>query len=297
MAVLPSTRCCARDRPRFRGSGREGRPDAASSATRSGRPLRRRPIRRRALDDDFGEALSDCRRHAGFVRSAAVRLARRPGDVVSDGGDAGEAIVGPLPSVVARLRDGVTPRQAQAEMRAIASQRENETPDDKGWSATVVPLKEELTADARTTLFVLLGAVSLLLIMAVTNVATLTTSATWQRGAELAVRRAIGATDARLFRQLFVQSALWRCSALPSAWRQPRRCSDLVTLLPPETPRLIAVRVDCAGLVVTTIAILATLIATRFDRGDRRTGFGRRPRTSPGCPKARAAAQEEVDRC
>src|SRR4029079_14942509 len=106
------------------------------------------------------------------------------------------------------LRDGVTPRQAQAEMRAIASLRENETPDDKGWSATVVPLKEELTPNARTTLFVLLGAVSLLLIMAVTNVATLTTSATWQRGAELAVRRAIGATDARLFRQLFVQSAL-----------------------------------------------------------------------------------------
>jgi len=163
--------------------------------------------------------------------------------------------------VVARLRDGVTPRQAQAEMRAIASQRENETPDDKGWSATVVPLKEELTANARTTLFVLLGAVSLLLIMAVTNVATLTTSATWQRGAELAVRRAIGATDARLFRQLFVQSALLAlfgtAVGVAAAFGGVR---ILVTLLPPETPRLSSIRVDSPVLaIVTTIAILATL--------------------------------------
>ncbi len=108
--------------------------------------------------------------------------------------------------VVGRLREGVAIEQSRAELRAIASQLETEIPADKGWSASVVPLKTEMTGDARTTLLVLLGAVSLLLVMAVTNVGTLTLSAMRKRGHELAIRRAIGATNGRLFRQLFVQT-------------------------------------------------------------------------------------------
>jgi putative ABC transport system permease protein len=164
--------------------------------------------------------------------------------------------------VLARLRAGVTPEQAGSEMRAIAAQRERETPDDKGWSASVVPLKDELTANTRTMLLVLFGAVALLLIMAVTNVATLTASGMRRRGAELAIRRAIGATDERLFRQLFVQSALLAMlGTVTGLIVAVAGVRILVALLPPETPRLSAIRVDAPVLAIASaVAILATLL-------------------------------------
>jgi predicted permease len=147
-------------------------------------------------------------------------------------------------------------------MRAIAAQRERETPDDKGWSASVVPLKDELTANTRTMLLVLFGAVALLLIMAVTNVATLTASGMRRRGAELAIRRAIGATDERLFRQLFVQSALLAMlGTVTGLIVAVAGVRILVALLPPETPRLSAIRVDAPVLAIASaVAILATLL-------------------------------------
>ena len=110
--------------------------------------------------------------------------------------------------VVARLRPDVTLDRARAEMAAIAERRSREIPANEGWQATVTPLAQQITGDVRTPLVVLLCAVGLLLLMAVTNVATLTLSLTRRRAHELAMRRAIGATDGRLFRQLFTQSAL-----------------------------------------------------------------------------------------
>ena len=72
----------------------------------------------------------------------------------------------------------------------------------------MVPLAQQITGEVQTPLLVLLVAVALLFTMAVANVATLTLSVMNRRGQELALRRAIGATDGRLFRQLFAQSAL-----------------------------------------------------------------------------------------
>jgi putative ABC transport system permease protein len=164
--------------------------------------------------------------------------------------------------VVGRLRDGVTAEQARAELRAIAGQLETENPSDSGWSASVLPLVTEMTGDVRTTLLVLLGAVALLLAIAVTNVGMLTLSAMRRRGHELAIRRAIGATDGRLFRQLFVQSlvlgVLGTAAGLAVA---PMGVGILLSILPPDVPRVTSIHVDGPVLAVTAAAaMLATLM-------------------------------------
>ena len=164
--------------------------------------------------------------------------------------------------VVGRLRSQVSVEQAGAEMAAIAAQMEKAWAANTGWSVTVAPLAGEITRQARPTLLVLLGAVVLLLAMAVTNVATLMLSSLRRRGMELAVRRAIGATDGRLFRQLFAQSALVAIAGtavgLASA---PMVVRLLVAGLPPGTPRSAAIHVDAPVLLVTiAVAAIATLL-------------------------------------
>lgn len=168
--------------------------------------------------------------------------------------------------VVGRLRGATSAAQAQAEMRAIAAQRERETPDDVGWSASVVPLKEQMTDDARVTLLVLLGAASLLLVIAVSNVAMLTASAMRRRGAELAIRRAMGATGGRLVRQLLVQSGLLAaCGAAGGLVVAMAGVRLLIVLLPPETPRLTSIRMDTPVLAVSTaLAAVAALVCGSF---------------------------------
>jgi len=163
--------------------------------------------------------------------------------------------------VIARLRPEATLGQARAEMLAIADRRSREAAANEGWSATVTPLARQITGDVRTPLIVLLGAVSLLLLMAVTNVATLMLSLTRRRARELAMRRAIGATDSRLFRQLFTQSAL--LGAIGGAVGLLTAAPGvrlLVMLLPPDVPRVDSIRLDTPVLLAASgIAVLATI--------------------------------------
>ena len=163
--------------------------------------------------------------------------------------------------VIARLRPDATLGQARAEMLAIADRRSREAAANEGWSATVTPLARQITGDVRTPLIVLLGAVSLLLLMAVTNVATLMLSLTRRRAPELAMRRAIGATDSRLFRQLFTQSAL--LGAIGGAVGLLTAAPGvrlLVMLLPPDVPRVDSIRLDTPVLLTASgIAVLATI--------------------------------------
>ena len=164
--------------------------------------------------------------------------------------------------VVARLRDGVSAEQARAELIGIAAQRERESASNAGWSASLVPLAEQITGEARTTLLVLMAAVVLLLAMAITNVATLTLSSMRRRGQELAVRRAIGATDRRLFRQLFAQSALLASiGTAVGLIAAPLGVRLLLHVLPPDIPRFGDIRVDAPVLLATSLAAaFATLV-------------------------------------
>jgi predicted permease len=111
--------------------------------------------------------------------------------------------------VIARLRAGVTLAQADAEMRAIGASLAREYPDtNEKVGAFVAPLRDHFVSSRRRVLFILLGAVAFVLLIACSNVANLLLSRAAARGKEVAVRTALGAGAWQLARQFLCESLL-----------------------------------------------------------------------------------------
>jgi len=109
---------------------------------------------------------------------------------------------------VARLKDGVSVETARANMKAIAEQLERQYPDsNRGQGASVQPLYEAIVGDIRPILLVLLAGAGLLLLIGCVNVSSLLLVRFENRKREIAVRGALGASNARLIRQ-FITEAL-----------------------------------------------------------------------------------------
>lgn len=109
-----------------------------------------------------------------------------------------------------RLRDGTSLEQAQARLGALARRVAQEMPDKReGWEVEVFPLKDQLIgSEVRLAFWVLLGAVSFVLLVACVNVVHLLLVRATERTREIAIRRALGAGGREILGQLFTESLL-----------------------------------------------------------------------------------------
>ncbi|HEX8140433.1 MAG TPA: ABC transporter permease [Pyrinomonadaceae bacterium] len=162
--------------------------------------------------------------------------------------------------VVGRLKDGVTEEGARAEMGTIARQLQQSYPQtNTGWGVFIQPLHESIVGFLRPAMFVLLGAVFFVLLIACVNVASLLSARMTARRKEVALRTAIGATRLRILRQLLTESVMLgliggTCGVLLAVLG----LKVLVSFIPPFTPRVEEIGIDPTVLAFTLLISVIT---------------------------------------
>jgi putative ABC transport system permease protein len=165
-----------------------------------------------------------------------------------------------------RMKPGVTPGQAQADLSTVAATMQREYPNAYSKDATpkmeVTPMKAELTRDAKPTMLFLLAAAGFVLLIACANVANLNLARMVRREREMGLRTAMGASRVRLFRQLLTESFLLAFGGgllgLVLAMSGLRLLTAYVTRF---TPRANEIHIDAQVLLFTLgIAALVSIL-------------------------------------
>jgi putative ABC transport system permease protein len=208
-------------------------------------------------------------------------------------------------SVFGRLKPGITPRQAQAEMDTIAARVGQQYPEVKDWGIRLLTMTDAFVSpQLRTGLLVLLGAVGCVLLIACANIANLLLARASARQREIAIRTAMGASQPRLLRQLLVESlALSLVGGVVGMVGAVWAVRGINAVLPPNLLPIPDVSVDAVvllfafGITVLTGALFGIAPAWHAAKADlntmlkqaaRSTG-GSRPRLRNGLAAAELA--------
>ena len=166
--------------------------------------------------------------------------------------------------VYARLKPGVTRQQAQADLAAIEERLRQQYPDTnaKNTAPRVLALQTEIVGNYGLALWLLLGAVAVVLLIACTNLANLLLARAATRRKEMAIRTALGATRARLIRQMLTESLLLAlCGGVLGLLFAWWGIDLLLGFSPADLPRLNAITIDARVLLFTlAVSLVAGIV-------------------------------------
>jgi predicted permease len=184
-----------------------------------------------------------------------------------------------LTGAIARLRPGIPVEQARERLVAFGQGVKAANPNDysarAAWTPRLISLQDDLVGSMKPALLMLSGAVALVLVIACANIANLLIARASTRRRELAVRRALGSSRARLVRLMLTESVLLSAlGGIAGAGLTTWLVDALIALAPAGLPRLNEVAIDgqvlafTACMTLLTAIVFGTIPAVQYSRTD-----------------------------